>query len=156
MASSLYDIPLRTIDGKPAALADHAGEVLLVVNVASQCGKTPQYEGLEKLYEANRERGFAVLGFPSNQFGEQEPGSNEEIQEFCRTVYGVRFPMFAKLDVKGDGQHPLYRELVAAQPSRQLSPAVKNPKPVEGDVRWNFEKFLVDRTGPLSPASIRT
>jgi glutathione peroxidase len=149
MAASIYDIPLHLIDGKEASLADHAGEVLLIVNVASQCGKTPQYEGLEKLYETHRDRGFAVLGFPSNQFGEQEPGSNEEIAEFCRTVYGVRFPMFAKLDVKGEGQHPLYRQLVADRPARQLSPAVKNPKPVDGDVRWNFEKFLVARDGTV-------
>jgi glutathione peroxidase len=147
MAGPIYDIPLRRIDGSPATLAEHAGEVLLIVNVASQCGKTPQYEGLESLYRTHREQGFAVLGFPCNQFGEQEPGSEAEIEEFCRSVYGVDFPMFAKLEVKGPGQHPLYRALTEAQPRRMLSPAVRNPKPAEGDVRWNFEKFLVARDG---------
>lgn len=147
MPSSLYDIPLNRIDGKAATLRDHAGDVLLIVNVASQCGKTPQYEGLEALYKAKRGDGFAVLGFPCNQFGEQEPGTEGEIAEFCRAVYGVDFPMFAKLDVKGPEQHPLYAALTAAQPKRQVSPAVANPKPAEGDVRWNFEKFLVARDG---------
>lgn len=147
MASRIYDIPLRRIDGKPATLRDYAGDVLLIVNVASQCGKTPQYEGLEALYRKKRGNGFAVLGFPCNQFDGQEPGSEDEIAEFCRTVYGVDFPMFAKIDVKGPGQHPLYKALTEAQPRRQLSPAIANPKPVEGDVRWNFEKFLVSRDG---------
>ena len=129
--------------------------MLLIVNVASQCGKTPQYEGLEALYKAKHDKGFAVLGFPCNQFGGQEPGTEAEIEEFCRTVYGVDFPMFAKLDVKGPEQHPLYKALTEAQPKRSLSPAVASPKPVEGDVRWNFEKFLVSRDGarrrPLRP-----
>ncbi len=149
MKTDLYSIPVRRIDGKEASLADYSGSVLLIVNVASQCGKTPQYEGLEALYKAKRSKGFAVLGFPSNQFDGQEPGSNAEIQEFCRTVYGVDFPMFAKLDVKGPDQHPLYRALTAAQPKREVSPAVKDPKPPEGDVRWNFEKFLVSRDGEV-------
>jgi glutathione peroxidase len=147
MASALYDIPLRRIDGKAATLRDYSGDVLLIVNVASQCGKTPQYEGLEALYEAKHGEGVAVLGFPCNQFGEQEPGTEDEIVQFCRSVYGVDFPMFAKLEVKGPGQHPLYAALTAAQPKRQVSPAVANPKPAEGDVRWNFEKFLVARDG---------
>lgn len=147
MNADLHAIPLRRIDGTGASLADHAGSVLLIVNVASQCGKTPQYEGLEKLYETYRDRGFAVLGFPSNQFGGQEPGKNEEIEAFCRTVYGVRFPMFAKIDVKGPDQHPLYRLLAEAQPKR-IEPPGKAPNP-DPDVRWNFEKFLVGRTGTV-------
>ena len=145
----LYDIALEKIDGTPGSLADYAGDVLLIVNVASQCGKTPQYQGLESLYETRRDRGFAVLGFPSNQFDGQEPGSNDEIAAFCRSIYGVQFPMFAKLDVKGPDQHPLYRLLTEAQPKRSLSPAVRGRKPVDGDVRWNFEKFLVSRDGKV-------
>ncbi len=148
MANTIYDIPLRRIDGKAASLADYAGDVLLIVNVASQCGKTPQYEGLESLYKTKRDKGFAVLGFPCNQFDGQEPGTEAEIAEFCRSVYGVDFPMFSKLDVKGPEQHPLYKALTAAQPTRSLSPAVASPKPVEGDVRWNFEKFLVSSRRP--------
>lgn len=149
MANSIYDIPLRRIDGKPATLGEYKGDVMLIVNVASQCGKTPQYEGLEGLYKAKRAEGLAVLGFPCNQFGEQEPGTEGEIAEFCRTVYGVDFPMFSKLDVKGPEQHPLYAALVAAQPKRQVSPVIASPKPVSGDVRWNFEKFLVARDGKV-------
>jgi len=147
MASPLYDIPLKRIDGKDATLGDYQGDVLLIVNVASQCGKTPQYEGLEALYSARKDDGFAVLGFPCNQFGEQEPGTEAEIESFCRSVYGVDFPMFSKLEVKGPDQHPLYKALVAAQPKRTLDPDAANPKPAEGDVRWNFEKFLVSRDG---------
>lgn len=147
MVASIYDIPLTRIDGTPATLAEFRGEVMLIVNVASQCGKTPQYEGLKALYRDKRGEGFAVLGFPCNQFGGQEPGTESEIEQFCRSVYGVDFPMFAKLEVKGPGQHPLYAALTAAKPSRQVSPAVANPKPAEGDVRWNFEKFLVARDG---------
>lgn len=149
MATSIYDIPLTRIDGTPATLGEYAGDVLLVVNVASQCGKTPQYEGLEALYKAKHDKGFAVLGFPCNQFGGQEPGTEGEIAEFCRTVYGVEFPMFSKLDVKGPEQHPLYTALTEAQPKRQVSPSVTSPKPVDGDVRWNFEKFLVGRNGKV-------
>ena len=149
MAGSIYDIPLNRIDGKPATLGEYKGDVILIVNVASQCGKTPQYEGLEALYKAKRAEGLAVLGFPCNQFGGQEPGTEGEIAEFCRTVYGVEFPMFSKLDVKGAEQHPLYKALTEAQPKRQLSPAIASPKPVEGDVRWNFEKFLVGRDGTV-------
>ena len=145
MATPLYDIPLHRIDGTEASLGERAGSVLLIVNVASKCGKTPQYEGLEALYESKRGKGFAVLGFPSNQFGGQEPGTNEDIQEFCRTVYGVKFPMFAKLDVKGPDQHPLYKALTEAQPERVTVPG-KDPKPGP-DVRWNFEKFLIGRDG---------
>jgi glutathione peroxidase len=149
MTRSIYDIAARRIDGTEASLGEHAGEVLLIVNVASECGKTPQYEGLEELYGKYRDKGFAVLGFPSNQFDGQEPGTDAEIQNFCRTVYGVDFPMFARIDVKGPDQHPLYRLLTAAQPKRSLSPAITDAKPVEGDVRWNFEKFLVGRSGAI-------
>lgn len=151
MTSPLYDVPVRRIDGAETTLGDYAGSVLLIVNVASQCGKTPQYAGLEKLYETRRGRGFAVLGFPSNQFGGQEPGTNEEIVDFCRTVYGVGFPMFSKIDVKGPEQHPLYGLLTAAQPKRKLSSTAKPAKadPPGPEVRWNFEKFLIDRNGAV-------
>ena len=147
MASSIYDIPLTRIDGTPATLGAYKGDVLLIVNVASKCGLTPQYDGLEALYKAKHGEGLDVLGFPCNQFGGQEPGTEGEIAEFCRLTYGVEFPMFSKLDVKGPDQHPLYKALTDAQPKRTLSPAIANPKPVEGDVRWNFEKFLVGRDG---------
>jgi len=132
----LYDIPLKRIDGKPATLADYKGDVLLIVNVASKCGLTPQYDGLEKLYAERKGEGFDVLGFPCNQFMGQEPGSEAEIEEFCRLTYGVQFPMFAKIDVNGAGRHPLYKALIAAQPA-------------DGDIRWNFEKFLVARNGEV-------
>ena len=152
MKSPLYDIPLQRIDGKKATLADYAGKVLLIVNVASKCGKTPQYDGLEKLYGQYRDQGLAVLGFPANDFDGQEPGTNEEIQEFCRSVYGVDFPMFSKIAVRGAEQNPLYRALTDAQPKRTLADkpepnAVK--KLPEKDVRWNFEKFLVNRKGAV-------
>jgi glutathione peroxidase len=134
--STLYEIPVQKIDGTPAALREYAGQVLLVVNVASKCGLTPQYEGLEKLYTAQRARGLQVLGFPANNFGAQEPGSNTEIAQFCSQSYGVTFPMFAKISVGAADRHPLYRELIAAQPD----PA---------DIRWNFEKFLIGRNGTV-------
>ena len=114
--SSVYEIPVERIDGAPATLGEFAGKVLLVVNVASKCGFTPQYAGLEKLYEAQRERGLVLAGFPANNFGAQEPGSNGEIATFCSATYGVEFPMFGKISVKGPDRHPLYRELTAAQP----------------------------------------
>ena len=146
----LYDIPVRRIDGTETTLADFAGKVLLIVNVASQCGKTPQYDGLETLYSRYRDRGFAVLGFPANEFGEQEPGSNEEIQNFCRSVYGVDFPMFAKIVVKGEGQHPLYRHLIEAEPHAEF-PAGKRPANADDSaIHWNFEKFLIDRKGDIA------
>lgn len=149
MTSSIYDIPLKRIDGKPETLGAFKGDVLLIVNVASKCGLTPQYDGLEALYKARHGEGLDVLGFPCNQFGGQEPGTEGEIAEFCRLTYGVEFPMFAKLDVKGPDQHPLYKALTEAQPKRTLSPRVANPRPPEGDVRWNFEKFLVGRDGKV-------
>ena len=130
---TVHDIPLHTLAGEPASLGDLAGTALLVVNVASRCGLTPQYEGLERLHEKYAGRGFSVVGFPCNQFGGQEPGSAEEIQTFCSTTYGVTFPLYEKLDVNGDGRHPLYVELT------QATDADGNA----GDVQWNFEKFLL-------------
>jgi glutathione peroxidase len=136
---SLYDIPLTTIDGKPATLAEHTGEVMLVVNVASKCGFTPQYTALEQLYETYSDKGFTVLGFPCNQFLFQENKSEEEIAQFCSATYGVSFPMFAKLKVKGRDQHPLYAELTKAVDAKGKA----------GNVKWNFEKFLVNRDGEV-------
>jgi glutathione peroxidase len=154
---TVQDIPLTTIDGQPASLGDHAGKVLLVVNVASKCGLTPQYTALEQLYEAKRDQGFAVLGFPANNFGAQEPGSNEEIVEFCSTTYDVQFPMFAKISVAGEDQHPLYKELTTAVPNAEGDSAsfrerlrgfgmTPNEDP---DILWNFEKFLVAKDGTV-------
>jgi glutathione peroxidase len=155
MSDSVYDIPVRHIDGSEATLRDYEGKVILVVNVASACGLTPQYESLEKAFEANGERGLVILGFPSNQFGAQEPGSNEEIAQFCSSSYGVRFPMFEKIDVNGESRHPLYRELIAAQPTAKEKSSefrvhlaefgVKPGDPT--DIFWNFEKFLIARDG---------
>jgi len=153
---SLYDIPLRRIDGTPATLGEFRGKVLLIVNVASKCGLTPQYAALEKLYESHRDRGLVVLGFPANDFGAQEPGTNEEILAFCTTHYGVQFPMFAKISVKGPDMHPLYRALVAAWPraedfgddsfeKRLASYGIRRENPSE--LMWNFKKFLVSRDG---------
>ncbi|MNR78887.1 Hydroperoxy fatty acid reductase gpx1 [compost metagenome] len=156
--ASLYEIPLHRIDGSPATLGDFRGKVLLLVNVASQCGLTPQYDALEKLYETYRDRGLAVLGFPANEFGAQEPGSNAEIQEFCRTNFGVQFPMFEKIVVKGEGIHPLYRELTQAVSKANDLGDDTFAKKLAGygitheqpsDVMWNFEKFLVDRQGKV-------
>jgi glutathione peroxidase len=136
---SLYDAPLTTLDGRSTTLAEHRGEVLLIVNVASKCGFTPQYEGLQKLYETYREQGLTILGFPCNQFLFQEPGDAGQIHSFCSTTYGVTFPLFEKLKVRGRGQHPLYAELVTAKDSAGKAGAVK----------WNFEKFLVSREGDV-------
>ena len=136
---SLYDIPLTTLSGEPATLSEHKGKVLLIVNVASKCGLTPQYEGLERLQERFADRGFTVLGFPCNQFGGQEPGTTEEIAEFCSTTYGVSFPMFDKVDVNGEGRHPLYT-LLTQTPDAQGE---------AGDVKWNFEKYVVDPDGTV-------
>ena len=158
MAAALYDVPVRRIDGSPASLADHKGKVVLVVNVASQCGLTPQYAELEEIYETYRDRGFLVLGFPANEFAGQEPGSNVEIQQFCQTKFGVTFPMFEKIVVKGPGQHPLYRHLIAARPTAQQKPQGTLRKTLEQhglaptndtDIMWNFEKFLINRRGEV-------
>lgn len=156
MSTDIQSIPLKTISGDDSRLADYAGKVLLVVNVASKCGLTPQYEGLEKLYEEYRDRGLVVLGFPANDFGAQEPGTNDEIQEFCQTNFGVQFPMFSKIAVTGPEQHPLYEALTAAQPEATGKPgssfreklASHGIQPAsDTDVLWNFEKFLVNREG---------
>ena len=134
---SIYEVELPRLDGQTAKLSDYAGKVVLAVNVASRCGLTPQYAGLQALNDRYSDRGFVVLGFPSNQFFNQEPGSAEQIQEFCSLNYGVTFPLFAKLDVKGAGQHPLYAILSEAADESGKA----------GNVRWNFEKFLVGRDG---------
>lgn len=158
MTSSLELLPVSTIDGQPSSLGAYAGKVRLVVNVASQCGLTPQYEALEALQRKYQERGFTVLGFPANEFGAQEPGSNEEIQSFCSTNYGVSFPMFAKIVVKGEGQHPLYTALTKAQPAATSLPGSDFRAKLEGygikpgapdEILWNFEKFLVDGDGEV-------
>jgi len=136
---TLYDAKINTLDGSAADLSEFEGKALLVVNVASKCGLTPQYEGLQRLHEQYAARGFEVLGFPCNQFMGQEPGSAEEIREFCDTTYGVTFPLFEKIDVNGDQQHPIYAEL------EQQADADGEA----GDVKWNFEKFLVAPDGKV-------
>lgn len=156
--TELRDIPLKRIDGSPTTLKAFEGQVLLVVNVASKCGLTPQYEGLEALYKKYQAQGLSVLGFPANDFGAQEPGSNQDIVEFCSARFAVDFPMFEKIAVKGEAQHPLYHELIAQQPqartneggtlSKKLAEHGLAPqKP--SDVMWNFEKFLIDREGKV-------
>ena len=134
---SVHDVSINTLAGGPASLGDHAGKTLLLVNVASKCGLTPQYTALEELHERYHDRGFEVLGFPCNQFGGQEPGSAEEIQTFCSMTYGVTFPLFEKIDVNGPDRHALYDELT------QTADAEGH----DGDIRWNFEKFLIDADG---------
>ena len=158
MHETLYDIPLNSLDGCALTLAEFKGQVLLVVNVASKCGLTPQYAGLETLFSAHRERGLQVLGFPCNDFAGQEPGEAAEIQSFCTTNYGVRFPMFAKLNINSEPRHPLYAQLIEAQPTattpdnsdfREKLAAYKLLPKQASDVLWNFEKFLVDRNGQV-------
>ncbi|PKL75657.1 MAG: glutathione peroxidase [Candidatus Melainabacteria bacterium HGW-Melainabacteria-1] len=154
----LFEIPLRRIDGTEASLADYQGQVLLLVNVASECGLTPQYEALEKLYQTYRSGGLMVLGFPANEFGAQEPGSNEQIASFCRSKFGVDFPLFEKIVVKGQGQHPLYGLLTQAIQTplakdenslyQRLAEKGMGPE-AEGDILWNFEKFLISRSGAV-------
>ena len=162
---SLYDIPVNKITGEVASLGDYRGKVLLLVNVASQCGLTPQYDALEKVYSRFKDSGFVVCGFPANDFGAQEPGSNQEIQKFCTTTYGIDFPMFSKISVTGPATHPLYKSLIAAQP-KAIGPtresfrenlngflkdnhngATTNPEP---GILWNFEKFLIARDGRIA------
>ncbi len=154
--NNIYDFSVKKIDGSDVELGDHAGNVLLIVNVASKCGLTPQYEALEKIYEQYKERGFEVLGFPANEFGAQEPGTNEEIQGFCTTNYGVKFPMFEKIVVKGDGIHPLYQYLIETKPEAVSPNGASFEEDLKGygftrenksDILWNFEKFLVERDG---------
>jgi glutathione peroxidase len=139
MSKTVHQFDAKTIDGSPKKLADYDGKVTLIVNVASQCGLTPQYKGLEELHEAYAARGFAVLGFPANEFGAQEPGTNEEIKEFCSARFGVKFDMFAKVKVKGDGIDPLFSFLTGVD---------TNPK-YAGDIKWNFNKFLVGKHGEV-------
>src|SRR6202451_4607594 len=134
-----YDIPVHTLNGEESSLAPYAGKTLLVVNVASKCGLTPQYEGLERLQKTYADRDFSVVGFPSNQFAGQEPGSAEEIQTFCSTTYGVTFPLFEKIDVNGENQSPLFATLEKTADAEGYS----------GDIRWNFEKFLVAPDGSV-------
>ena len=136
---AIYDAPVRTLDGGPADLSDYEGKALLVVNVASQCGLTPQYSGLQQLHKQYGPRGFEVLGFPCNQFGAQEPGSADEIAEFCETSYGVEFPLFEKIEVNGEGRHPLYEQLTATPDADGEA----------GDIQWNFEKFLISPQGEI-------
>jgi len=155
--SNLYEIPVTSIDGTTQTLEPYKGKVLLVVNVASKCGLTPQYEGLEKLYESKHAAGLEVLGFPANDFLGQEPGSEEEIKAFCSLTYDVKFPLFAKISVVGDGQHPLYQALTRALPDATGEGPMReklkgygiqaNPVP---EVQWNFEKFLIGRNGRVA------
>jgi glutathione peroxidase len=158
MATDIAAIPLTRIDGGSDSLANHKGNVLLVVNVASKCGLTPQYEGLEALYKQYKDKGLEVLGFPANDFGAQEPGSNEEIVAFCSANYGVSFPMFTKADVTGEGKQPLYAALTAAKPQKQ-GPAAEFRERLKGygmtptedpEVLWNFEKFLIAKDGTVA------
>ena len=156
MTAPLYEIPVRKIDGAETTLGEYEGSVLLIVNVASACGLTPQYAGLEQSYEKYADRGCEVLGFPANDFAAQEPGTNAEILDFCTSKYAVRFPLFAKISVKGGAQHPLYRQLIAERkvPETKADSALRRTLAQHGlgpesetDVLWNFEKFLVDRGG---------
>src|SRR3954454_21108214 len=138
-ASSVYDFNLTSIDGKPAPLSSFRGKVVLLVNVASRCGYTPQYTGLESLYEKHKDEGFVIIGVPANNFMSQEPGTNEEIKTFCKSKYDVKFPMMAKVSVAGSDQTPLYQYLTSKE---------QNPK-TGGDIKWNFTKFLIDRNGQV-------
>jgi len=132
--STVYDFTLNDIDGKPVSLSQYKGKVIMLVNTASFCGNTPQYADLEQMYETYKDKGFEILAFPANNFGQQEPGSNEEIKGFCLTKYSVGFPLFSKISVKGDDKHPLYRYLT-------------EQSPFPGEVEWNFQKYLIDRSG---------
>jgi glutathione peroxidase len=156
MAQSIYDIPVSRIDGAKTSLGAYRGKVLLVVNVASKCGLTPQYTGLQSLYSEKHPKGLEILGFPANNFGGQEPGTEAEIKEFCSTNYSVEFPLFQKISVVGNDRHPLYNELVAAQPKAQGVESMRERLGKYGikvtsdtDVLWNFEKFVIDRNGKV-------
>jgi glutathione peroxidase len=138
-AGSIYDFTMKTIDGKDTPLSNFKGKVVLIVNVASECGFTPQYKGLEALYRKYKDQGFTILGFPANNFGQQEPGTDAEIKTFCTTTYDVTFDLFSKISVKGNDQHPLYRFLTSAKTDPKFS----------GDVKWNFQKYLIDRNGNI-------
>lgn len=154
--TAIQDIPLKRIDGAADTLGAHKGKVLLIVNVASKCGLTPQYEGLEKLFESKRGAGLEVLGFPANNFRGQEPGTEAEIADFCKTTYDVQFPMFSKVSVAGEDQHPLYASLTKAIPAatgegpmRARLEGFKIETNKAPDVLWNFEKFVVGRNGEV-------
>lgn len=136
----IYDFALKNIDGKEVNLSQYRGKALLLVNVASQCGYTPQYEGLQKIYTKYKDRGLVILGFPANNFGAQEPGTDQEIKTFCSTRFNVTFPMFSKISVKGPDKHPLYA---------YLTDATTNPK-FAGEIKWNFNKFLIDKQGNIA------
>ena len=157
---SIYDYAVNDIKGNRISLSEYKGKIVLIVNTASKCGFTPQYDGLEKLYQKYRDRGFVILGFPSNQFLAQEPGNNQEISSFCKLNYGVTFPMFSKIDVRGENADPLFKFLTKAVPfngfelqkesGRKIQSVVKEhyPENLEGDeVKWNFTKFLIGRDG---------
>ena len=158
MSASILDIPVKKITGEDTSLAEFKGHVLLVVNVASKCGLTPQYEGLEEIYEQYKGQGLVVAGFPANDFKAQEPGTNEDIQTFCTTNFGVKFPMFEKITVVGPEKHPLYQALIAAQPKAVSVSEVPWRDKLKGygieanaepELLWNFEKFLVGRSGEV-------
>jgi glutathione peroxidase len=136
-STSILDLTMKRLDGRPQDLAAYRGQVVLIVNTASRCGYTPQYADLQRVYDRYRERGFVILGFPSNDFAGQEPGSDSEIAKFCRANYGVTFPMFSKIHVRGEEMHPLYARLTSL------------PEPIGGPVSWNFQKFLLDRSGEV-------
>ncbi len=138
-ASNVYEFTMNSIDGQPMPLQKFEGKVMLIVNVASKCGFTPQYEGLEAVYEKYKDQGFVIVGFPANNFGAQEPGTNEEIKTFCSRTYSVKFPLYSKISVKGDDKAPLYQF---------LTDTTANPK-TGGEIKWNFTKFLVDRNGKV-------
>ncbi|HLL69898.1 MAG TPA: glutathione peroxidase [Pyrinomonadaceae bacterium] len=138
-AKSVYDFTLKNSKGQDVKLSDYRGKVVMLVNVASKCGYTPQYEGLQKIYERYKDQGFTILGFPANNFGAQEPGSDEEIQQFCRINYGVTFPVFSKISVKGDDKHPLYKYLTERETNPEFA----------GEIKWNFNKFLVSKDGKI-------
>jgi glutathione peroxidase len=156
--SPILDVPVERIDGTPTSLAEHKGKVLLIVNIASKCGFTPQYSALEALYERNSHRGFVICGFPANDFGAQEPGSNEEIQSFCQSNFGVKFPMYSKIVVTGVERHPLYNALVLSGTETKGDTSELRKHLVEfgveptapPEVLWNFEKFLVGRDGKVA------
>jgi len=158
MPASIYEIPVEKISGEAASLADFKGKVVLVVNVASKCGLTGQYEALEKVYEQYKDQGLVIAGFPANDFKQQEPGSNDEIQSFCKLNYGVTFPLFSKITVVGAEKHPLYAALIGAQPSATNTADGPFSEKLKGygiealpapEITWNFEKFLVSRSGQV-------
>ena len=158
MANEIYEIPVKTIDGEETNLGRYKGEVLLVVNVASKCGLTPQYEGLQRLYGEYRDRGFEILGFPANNFMGQEPGTEEEIKNFCGTNYNVEFPLFSKISVKGDDRHELYKYLTETKPDTDVNDGgfeeklagYGSARSAPNEILWNFEKFLVGKDGRIA------